>query len=122
MKPSMVSLNERRENNSRRKTFVIARRSGRLGNRLVIFGTFIALVRERGDRLINFTFHTYAHLFEWPRRDLYCQYPVPARPSLLERVPGLAAAIRISRMFYHVTRYASGFHGHVPIAPGRGIP
>jgi hypothetical protein len=117
----MVSPPDRGEPIYRRKTFVIARRSGRLGNRLVIFANFIALVRERGDRLINFTFHSYAHLFEQPSKDLYCQYPIPDRPGLLERVPGLAAAIRKSRLFYHVTRYASDFHERLPIAGPRVI-
>lgn len=117
----MVSPAEGRENISRRKTFVIARRSGRLGNRLVIFANFIALVKERGDRLINFTFHSYAHLYQQPSRDIYCQYPPPTRPGIINSIPPLAAAIRKSRLFYHVTRYASGFHERVPLAGRRVI-
>jgi hypothetical protein len=85
---------------------VIAGRCGRLANRLVLFANLMAFAHEHGFRLINFTFHSYAHLFENTSGDIYCQYPPPARPGLLDRVPGLAAAIRGSRVFYHLARGA----------------
>ncbi|HEX7570106.1 MAG TPA: hypothetical protein VF492_06340, partial [Verrucomicrobiae bacterium] len=49
------------------KLFVISLRSGRLANRLTLFAQFIALAEEQGHRIINFAFHSYAHLFETTR-------------------------------------------------------
>jgi hypothetical protein len=121
MDNSMVSPGKRGEPIYRRKTFLLARRSGRLGNRLVIFATFIALVRERGDRLINFTFHTYAHLYPQPKSDIYCQFPIPSRRSIMDRIPGLAAALRKTRLLYHLTRYASGINEKFPLAGRRVV-
>jgi hypothetical protein len=88
----------------KQKTLFISLRCGRLANRLIIFATFIALAEEYGYRVINFTFHSYAELFETTRRDIYCQYPVPRRRSWMDIVPGIAAAIRKTRIFYHLTR------------------
>src|SRR5215831_1191659 len=90
----------------RRPTLVIAARCGRLANRLVLFANFAAFAEEHDYRLLNFTFHSYAHLFESTRRDVYCQYPPPSRPSLFDRLPGVASLIRGSRIFYHITRMA----------------
>jgi hypothetical protein len=61
------------------KTLVIAFRTGRLGNRLVLFAHVIGFAAEHGCRVVNFAFHSYAHLFENTRRDLYCRYPVAPR-------------------------------------------
>ncbi|HEU5070155.1 MAG TPA: hypothetical protein VFV96_07065 [Verrucomicrobiae bacterium] len=84
--------------------FVIAFRSGRLANRLVLFANFIAFAAEHGHRISNVSFHSYAHLFTSTARDLYCRFPPVARPGALSRWPGLAALIRKSRLFFHVTR------------------
>jgi hypothetical protein len=89
------------------KLFVIAFRCGRLANRLVLFANFIAFAEEHGSRVMNFTFHSYAHFFETTRRDIYCQYPVPAKKSWLDVVPGSAPLIRATRIFYRVARAAS---------------
>ena len=89
------------------KRFIIALRCGRLANRLVLFANFIALAEEQGHRIANVTFHSYAELFETTRRDIYCRYPVPKRRSRLEAVPGVAEAIRKTRVFYHAVRGAS---------------
>jgi len=62
--------------------FIISGRCGRLANRLVLFANFIALAAERGYRVMNPTFHSYATLFETTRRDIYCQYPATAAPSI----------------------------------------
>ena len=86
------------------KRFVIALRCGRLANRLVLFANFIALAEEQGHRVVNFTFHSYADLFESTRRDIYCQYPEAVRRSWLDMIPGVADGIRKTRIFYHATR------------------
>jgi hypothetical protein len=89
------------------KLFVIALRCGRLANRLALFANFIALAEEEGHRVANVTFHSYAHLFETTRRDIYCRYPIPNSGSLLDAVPGVAGVIRKTRIFYHAVRAAS---------------
>src|SRR5439155_18260719 len=97
------------------KLFVISLRCGRLGNRLILFANFIALAEEQGHRVINFTFHSYAHLFESTRRDIYCQYPAPTQRSCLDAIPGLAGGIRGTRLFYHATRAGSLLNERLPI-------
>jgi len=97
------------------KLFTIGRRCGRLANRLIIFANFIALAEEQGNRLVNYTFHSYAGLFQATRENLHCAYPAPKKKSRLDRIPGVGAAIRKSRIFYHLTRYASVLNERLPI-------
>jgi len=97
------------------KLFTIGRRCGRLANRLIIFANFIALAEEQGHRVINYTFHSYSDLFEAIRENLHCAYPVPKHKSRLDRIPGVGAAIRKTRIFYHLTRYASVLNERFPI-------
>ena len=98
-----------------RKLFTIGRRCGRLANRLILFANFIALAEEQGHRVINFTFHTYSELFDATRANLSCAYPVPKRKHWLDTIPGVGAAIRKTRIFYHLTRYASVLNERFPI-------
>lgn len=91
----------------RQKLFVMGLRCGRLANRLIIFATFIAVAEEYGHRLVNVTFHSYSDLFETIRRDIYCRYPPPRRRSWLNMIPGIGAAIRKTRIFYHLIRSAT---------------
>lgn len=93
------------------KLFLIVGRCGRLGNRLTLFATFIALAEELGHRLINFTFHSYTHLFETTRRDIFCQYPAPAQRSWLDLVPGLPPLLRGTRGAVHLLRAAQLLKG-----------
>ncbi len=97
------------------KLIVISLRSGRLANRLTLFAQFIALAEEQGHRIINFAFHSYAHLFETTRRDIYCRYPVAERRSWLDVVPGVAAALRKTRLCYQIVCYASIWNEHLPV-------
>jgi hypothetical protein len=97
------------------KLLVIAARCGRLANRLTLFANFVALAEEHGWQVINFTFHSYAHLFETTRRDVYCHYPVRLRRSVWDLIPGAAAAIRKTRLFYHATRGLSTMHERMPL-------
>ena len=98
-----------------RPVVVVAGRCGRLANRLILFANLVAFVQEHGFRLINFTFHSYAHLFESTSRDIYCQYPPPDRPGYFDRVPGLASVIRGSRIFYHLTRASGAVNERWPL-------
>ena len=97
------------------KLIVISLRSGRLANRLTLFAQFIALAEEQGHRIINFAFHSYAHLFETTRRDIYCRYPAAERRSWLDVVPGVAAALRKTRICYQLVCYASIWNESFPV-------
>jgi hypothetical protein len=97
------------------KILVVGLRTGRLGNRLVLFANVIGFAAEHGHRVVNVAFHSYAHLFEATRRDIYCRYPVDRRRSLLDVIPGLAPAIRKTRIFYHFIRRVSEWNDHFPI-------
>jgi len=103
------------------KLLLIARRAGRFGNRLVLFANFIALAKEHGHRVINPTFHSYANLFETTSQDIYCQYPFPARKSWFDVLPGVANAIRRTRIFYHPVRYAAALNTRVPLLGRKAI-
>lgn len=97
------------------KLFVIALRCGRLANRLVLFTNFIAFAEEYGHRVINFTFHSFADLFETTRRDIYCRYPIVKRQSMFDLVPLVGGTIRKTRVFYHLTRAATVLNGKYPV-------
>jgi len=103
------------------KLFIISGRCGRLANRTVLFANFIALAEEQGHQVMNPTFHSYASLFETTRRDIYCQYPMAARRSWLDATPGLAWAIRGTRLFFRVARAASTLNERLPIFGPRVI-
>jgi hypothetical protein len=66
------------------KLLIIAFRTGRLGNRWLRFAHVIGFAAEHGCRVVNVAFHSYAHLFENTRRDIYCRYPVARRWSLFD--------------------------------------
>ncbi len=80
-----------------------------------MFAKFIALAEEQGHRLINFSFHSYSELFEGTRENIYCGYPRPQRRSWMDVIPGVAIALRKTRIPYHLTRYASVLNERFPI-------
>src|SRR5690349_14992004 len=79
---------------------IIASKPGALGNRLVVFGRFIACAIEYDVRLMNPAFGEYAEFFRGTARDLMCCYP--ARRRLLR--PSKARANILFRLFYVVGR------------------
>jgi len=97
------------------KILVVGFRTGRLGNRLVLFANVVGFAAEHGYRVVNAAFHSYAHLFENTRRDIYCRYPVARRRSLFDVIPGAAPAIRKTRIFYQMIRCASVWNYHFQI-------
>ena len=97
------------------KILVIGLRTGRLANRLVLFANVIGFAAEHGHRVVNVAFHSYAHLFESTRRDIYCRYPVARHRSLFDVIPGMAPAIRKTRIFYQFIRQASEWNDRFPI-------
>ncbi|HEY9700104.1 MAG TPA: alpha-1,2-fucosyltransferase [Trichocoleus sp.] len=54
---------------------VIAAKSGRLGNRLLLFANFIAFAIEHQLSVLNPAFEEYAAFFESTAQDLFCAYP-----------------------------------------------
>jgi len=100
------------------KTFVIASRSGRMANRLVLFANFLAFAEERGHRVVNFSFHSYADLFEKTRSDVFCQYPVPERSSLLDLAP-VAGFLKKTRLPYQTVRGLNWLNRRLPLAGDR---
>src|SRR5437879_2246638 len=107
--PQLVSQTESsiRTGPADAKLFVVALRCGRLGNRLILFANFVALVEEQGGWVYNPTFHSYSSCFAATRRDIFCRYPPPDRISLLDAMPPLAGAIRATRLFYRLAHAAS---------------
>lgn len=99
----------------KQKLFTVGCRCGRLGNRIIMFANVIALAEEHGDRVINYTFHTYAEFFEATRHNFRCEYPVPKRKHWLDVLPRVGALIHKSRICYHLTRYFSVLNFHVPL-------
>ncbi len=97
------------------KLFTIGLRCGRLANRMILFANFVALAEEQGHRLINFTFHSYSELFEGTRGNIYCRYPRPESRSWLDLVPGVAVALRKTRIPYHLTRAAAALNERFPV-------
>ena len=57
------------------KVFVIAKESGQLGNRLVLFAHFIAFAIENNLTIMNSAFDEYADFFETTSKDSFCCYP-----------------------------------------------
>jgi Glycosyl transferase family 11 len=97
------------------KLIIVGLRCGRLANRLALFANLIAFAEEYGHRLINFTFHSYATLFEATRRDVFCRYPAASRPGWLDVIPGIGDAIRETRIFYHAVRGLSVLNEKLPV-------
>jgi len=97
------------------KLLIVAFRTGRLGNRLVLFANIIGFAAEHGYRVVNPAFHAYAHLFENTRQDIYCRYPVARRRSVLDVIPGIAPAIRKTRILYQFLRLASQTNDRFPL-------
>lgn len=55
--------------------FIIARKYGRLGNRLQLFAHFVAFAIENNQKIVNPAFLEYADLFQNTANDLFCRYP-----------------------------------------------
>jgi hypothetical protein len=87
-----------------RCTVVIAKKVGRLANRLLLYAHFIGAAVEHGFSVVNLSFDPYASLFPATARDLLCRYPcgrrlwpVPGGRRLLYEVATVAADRRHRR-------------------------
>lgn len=73
---------------------VIAKKVGRLANRMLLFAHFIAAAREHGLTLANPAFSNYGRYFPATARDFLCRYP---------RRPGLPAPWVARELLYRLT-------------------
>jgi hypothetical protein len=80
---------------------VIARSYGQLGNRLFLYGHFLAAAAEYGVELANPCFAEYAHLFPATAGDLWCRYPVA---TVAGPPPSVRARKWLSRGVYTAAR------------------
>lgn len=80
---------------------VIARSYGQLGNRLFLYGHFIAAAAEYGVKLANPCFAEYAHLFPATAHDPWCRYPVEPAAG---RIPSLRSRQLLAKSVYLAAR------------------
>ncbi|WP_250125016.1 hypothetical protein [Chroococcidiopsis sp. CCMEE 29] len=55
--------------------FIIANKTGQLGNRLFLFSHFIACAIENNFTVVNPSFDEYAAFFKTTSKDIFCRYP-----------------------------------------------
>jgi len=60
---------------------IIARNYGQLGNRLFLYGQFLAAAKEYGVELANPSFAEYADLFPATASSFWCRYPIATHES-----------------------------------------
>jgi hypothetical protein len=73
---------------------IIARKVGRLANRIMLFAHFIGAAREHGFNVVNPAFDHYASYFPAMSRDLFCRYP-PADPFVSLGFAGRSVLYRL---------------------------
>lgn len=98
---------------ARHRTLLIARRCGRLGNRLVLFGNVLAYAEEHGCHLHDLSFYDYAPYFECLRDDLLYRYP-PRNAASGDPWTSWARPILRTKAGYHLVRHASHLVDRVP--------
>ncbi|MFH0343649.1 MAG: hypothetical protein ACHBNF_16335 [Chromatiales bacterium] len=108
------------------RRLVIALRTGRLANRLILFANVIAFAEERGYRVLNPAFQSYAGMFEPTRPTVLSPYPAPPPHPVRSLLLPLFAAIRWTRLLYHVafglTRAVNRFPALAPWIRGIETP
>lgn len=107
------------------RLLIISHRCGRLANRIILFANFAALAEERGWCVSNPTFHSYAHLFPTTAKDIYCRYPLPARRSVLDALPGVSPLLRKTRLLTNAAKYTDrrpGVFGAITVKAIPGEP
>jgi hypothetical protein len=90
----------------RRTVVVIARRVGRLANRLLLYAHFIGAALEHGFVVVNPSLHPYARYFPATARDLLCRFPPGRRlpPLPFTRRPTYRAAVVAGAGLHHLQR------------------
>jgi hypothetical protein len=104
-----------------RKQIYLAFRCGRLANRLVIFANAIAWAHERGYRVVNYSFLSYANEFEGTTHNYACEFPRPVKKRWLDWIPPLAQLIRSTRLPFHVVRRIAQWNSKRPLVGAFGF-
>lgn len=91
---------------------VIARRYGRLANRLILYAHVVAAARAAGVTVANPAFAEYAHHFRHTARDLWCRYPAVAPAA---RPPANWVRKFAYQSIYCPARLASRLPGRWPV-------
>ncbi len=78
---------------------VIANKSGKLGNRIIVFAHFIACALENNVKIMNPAFDEYAGFFRSTSRDLLCRYPLGNTV--------IRGGEKTRRLIYHLVYYAT---------------
>ncbi len=85
-----------------RKTLLVARRDGRLGNQLFLFSHLITCALETGNRVVHPAFYKYAKHFEGTRSDPLCRFPV-VRPGIALVLGPLLRVGAARKVFEHLS-------------------
>lgn len=80
---------------------VIAKKVGRLANRMVLFSHFIGAAQEHGFKVANPAFERYAPYFPTTSRDLLCRFPASSR-MISFGFPGRSTFYRMVQLGAHV--------------------
>jgi hypothetical protein len=76
---------------------IIANKSGKLGNRMIVFAHFIACALENNVKIMNPAFDEYAGYFQSTSRDLFCRFP--------ENYSVILYGERVRRLLYYLAYY-----------------
>lgn len=93
------------------RTILVARRCGRLANRLVLAANIMAFAEERAWQVYDPTLYTYADYFEQLRNNVFYRFPAPEVPQRWAR---LAQPLMRTKCGYHVVRHTSHLVERVP--------
>jgi hypothetical protein len=93
------------------KTILVARRCGRLANRLVLAANIMAFAQDRAWQVYDPTLYTYAEYFEQLRDNVFYRFPAPEVPR---RWAKLAHPLMRTKCGYHVVRHTSHLVERVP--------
>ena len=93
------------------RTILVARRCGRLANRLVLAANIMAYAQDRQWHAYDPTLYTYAEYFEQLKNNVFYRFPAPEVPQRWAR---LAHPLMRTKCGYHVVRHTSHLVERVP--------
>ena len=84
---------------------IIAKRCGRLANRIILFANIIAYAEEHSITVTNFTFQSYAHLFQSTLHTCRCSYPSKKNYQLNFILKPFVYFLNLFRLLHQVTSF-----------------
>lgn len=85
--------------------FIIAKRCGRLANRIILYANVIAWAEEYSITVINFTFQSYAHLFQSTLNSCRCSYPSKKKKELQFLFKPFICFLNLVRLPHQLTSF-----------------